>query len=324
MAAVAVGQLIVYLFLVFPKLVFNHSANSSNPDSFSQSQKSELIKYGLSNYLIGGGHFFREYTVDNYVLSALKGRKSVAFYGVATVLPGLLRTFSPPRLFAGLFLPLLVTRFTRRGSYKELLDWFVLIQKLTLLSFVPGIIFLIIYTPQILSIIYGETYALSSNPARILLLGVLAYGLSDTYNLFAQVIKKPTVILYSSFWGLLNIVLDILMISKWGINGAALGTTIIAVLIFLHLHLSFKFLLNFPLNIPTLTIFKTIVNALPFAILMFLSKYWEILHPLAISCMVGACLSYVTLHYINNIFTIKEKRVIRRLFKPKRNRYVRI
>jgi O-antigen/teichoic acid export membrane protein len=79
----------------------------------------------------------------------------------------------------------------------------------------------------LIPILFGEIYRPSVVPLLLVLPGVVAFSSYYAIEPFFQSITKPKIPTWIAFWGALsNLVLSIIMIYYWGINGAALAYSI--------------------------------------------------------------------------------------------------
>jgi len=101
-----------------------------------------------------------------------------------------------------------------------------LLHKYLFLVITPLILTAIFYAKFFIITLFGEKY-LSGYPAlQILLIGVLFYVVaSANHNFLAGIGKPKTVTIIILLAAVLNVLLNLLLIPRWGINGAALATT---------------------------------------------------------------------------------------------------
>ena len=164
------------------------------------------------------------YLIDIYVLGfTLADEQAIAIYKVSTIIPTALS-----------FIPLAVVTYAYPyfAKNRENKKWMKKISicsyvSLGLLNLIIGIL-LVFLAPYILTVVYGKEYLDAVNCFRIL---GLNYTISGTFRVFSgnilvsqrKLMFNFVVALMSS---IINIVLNILFISLWGIEGAAIATLI--------------------------------------------------------------------------------------------------
>lgn len=307
---VAFAEFVAYLVIVSPKLAKNVRFNNLTGNPSQRLPLRSIASFGMYNHLWQSGQVLREFAVDNYVISATLGVTHVAYYGVASVLPTLLYAFTPGRILYGVMLPELVKRFTLRQSYVELGAWYRLMQKLNLLVVLPLILFLLLFTSDLLPWAYGTTYRVSAYPALILVAFSLLTALTSPFYMLAQVIKKPQLVFYSSIWGVYNLVMDLLLIPVWGITGAAWATGTSAAFLFLHFYLGSRFLLKLPVSFPWAATVRILINLLPFWLCLLVAKQLGLSHLSGIAMLLIAGLSYLGMNAVHKILDPRERHAI--------------
>lgn len=312
MLGVSAVQFITYIFLALPKVATYISSPRLSQSSSEHPSAASIIKFGIYNYFWQGGQVFREFTVDNYVISAVRSVTEVAYYSVAAILPTLLYAFTPGRVLYGVILPELSRRFTLSNSHAELDEWYRFLQKLNILVLTPFLLIFLFFTPEVIASIYGEAYTASSQPARILVAFSLITALTSPFYLIAQVVKRPQILFYSSIWGLYNLAMDLLLIPAYGISGAAWATGTTSIFLFLHFYIGFRYFLKVPILFPLKAIRITILNSTPLTLCLLLAKYVGVLNPFTLVLLGVGAVSYFGMNYLNTIFNGREQQAIHR------------
>jgi len=88
-------------------------------------------------------------------------------------------------------------------------------------------LFLAILAQPLIKILFGVNFSPSVLPLLILLPGIIAFGIGGVLAADLSGRGRPEFAFYSSFACLIvNIILNIIFIPKWGIGGAALASSI--------------------------------------------------------------------------------------------------
>ncbi|MDP2973855.1 MAG: flippase [Candidatus Diapherotrites archaeon] len=160
--------------------------------------------------------------IDTICLGILDTAYNTGIYNVATPTARILEL--PSFALMSLFLPvatgLYVTKRMREldKTYKTVVRW------VFTLTF-PCALFAIIFSREILSILFGPLYGLGASALSILALGFFTYSLMDASRCMLQPIAKTKLILFNTIVGATaNVILNFLLIPPLGIIGAALAT----------------------------------------------------------------------------------------------------
>ena len=164
------------------------------------------------------------FTIDWITILLLGYYKTVSDVGIynAALPTSALLYITPMALFA-LFVPILTELSTLnkdkefKTNYKTVAKWIFFIN-------LPIFLFLSLFSKQVLSILFGNNYITGSTPLIILSFGYLIYFMFDTSSKILNIIRKTKFILLNTIVALsASIILNIILIPKYGINGAAIA-----------------------------------------------------------------------------------------------------
>lgn len=193
----------------------------------SSSNRQEFLKFSIVSMLTNSISSIL-YLLDTFLIGIfIQSETVVASYKTATLIP-----------FALNFIPASVMTFAypyfaKNKDNKEVVKkYFLKMQRyLFLLNLVISVL-LITFAPFIIKVVFGEEYLDSLIPFRILSLG---YLIAATFripagNVIAS-LRKVKVNFYNSIVsGSTNVVLDIILIKRYGSNGAAIATVLIFII----------------------------------------------------------------------------------------------
>ncbi|MCR1974557.1 flippase [Clostridium sporogenes] len=212
--------LAIILGIVFLK---KHIFNLSKVKYPDKANRKEFLKFSIISSLTNATTQLLLHIDVILIGNMITDASIIAIYKAATVIP-----------MNMLFLPSSVMVFLYPYFAKQCNDkaWikakYIKLQKY--LAVINGFISIIciIFAPLIIKIIFGAEYLEGINAFRILWVG---YFIAATFKVpsgnILFTIKKVKVNLFNSIIsGILNIVLDILLILKFGYNGAAIATVI--------------------------------------------------------------------------------------------------
>jgi len=227
--------------------------------------------------------------IDSFTIGYFKTVADVGIYNAAVPLAVLLQVI--PSLFLQLFLPVIIKEYSRKN--------FDLIKKLTkqigkwiFLLNIPILIIMILFPGAVINIFFGSGYIQAENSLRFLAIGLFFYSIFNiSENLLSMIGKSKIVLLNLIISSILNISLNILLIPKYGISGAAFSTMLSYILWgFLSFFIAKHHTAVNPLRWDMLKIF---LIAIPPAVLLF---YARSIFPLTIINMILMGLAFIFLY----------------------------
>jgi len=219
----------------------------------------KLIYFGLPVlfYSVSGMVFGY---IDTILLTLFRGLEEVALYNVALPTANALASFG--LIFTSLLLPLVSELWAKKDS-DRLTKGINLLYKNLFIILVPISLVFIIFSELILKILFGVEYIGASFVFRVLILGVIFISYSSLNGSILSGIGKPKV--YGSITGVMvifNLVLDLILIPKYGLNGAGISTLFSYILIFI---VSSYFLRKYiPFHFKTKDLVLTLINSFIF------------------------------------------------------------
>jgi len=179
----------------------------------------DQIKYGLKAYF-GNLMQFLNYRLDMFLVAIFLAPAAVGLYSIAVgiaekiwMLPGAIATVLFPRISS------LNDREANNLTPKIARHTFLIIFILSLT--------LAIFAKPLIKILFGSAFLPSVMPLLILLPGIIALGGAKTLTADLAGRGKPQFGTYASFISLaVNIPLNLYLIPKWGISGAAFASSV--------------------------------------------------------------------------------------------------
>ena len=222
-----IGRYFAYILLVIIGIKYWNIPFSLKKSNISYTEKKDFRYVALIS-MINGGISQLLYLIDILILGIVVPNESViASYKIATIIPTAL-SFIPTALVTYIF-----PYFSKnRNNGKWCLKRYG--QIIGIMAIVNGIIsmVLLIFSPVIIKIMYGNHYLDAVIPFRIL---VINYFFSGTFrsiagNLLVTQRKLEFNTFVAIISGVLNIIADIVLILRFGAVGAAYATLIIVIL----------------------------------------------------------------------------------------------
>lgn len=159
---------------------------------------------------------------DIWVLGILTSTEEVGIYGVAAKLVFLV--YFPMFAFSAIIPPIFSSTYTT-GDYKELKRVTRKTSRWIFSMSMPIILLLIIEGKYILSYFYGTEFEAGYHAILILLAAYLISASTGLVGLFLQMTGQHKVYMkLNVLFGLLNVVLNVILVSRFGLLGAAMAT----------------------------------------------------------------------------------------------------
>jgi len=192
-----------------------------------QSKNTALLKYAIPFMFIGALMFFNDW-VDKMMLRSLSGTYEVGLYSAAFRLVqfGLLPLLSINTLAA----PKLANAFEEKGN-QNLKRLFQSVSSIILIASIPILIVIALASNFLLSL-FGAEFQIAQTCLLILLIGTAFNILAGPVGIFLKMTKKQNILMWITLVSVvLNVLLNFLLIPKFGIEGAAIATTSSIILI---------------------------------------------------------------------------------------------
>ncbi|WP_010293030.1 flippase [Clostridium senegalense] len=215
------GVQLIFILITIPLLFRNVRAYKLNLSSYDKKLLIEQLKFGGMIYL-GNLFVFLNYKLDQFLVRDMLGQVQLGIYSVSVTLAEMLFLIpsSVGTAITGRLYNISDDAHEQRKITTALTVKYVFY--ITLIFSIGAIIF----SPLIIWL-YGEEYASSQLPTQILFIGIAFASIGKVSGGYFQSIGKPyihTVIAFSIF--MINFAFNIMLIPKWGINGAAIASTI--------------------------------------------------------------------------------------------------
>lgn len=213
----------VFCSLVLGFYLFNKLVKIFDGEKFEQSSSKMLISYSWP-LLFASLFFTLLLWTDTFMIGYFMNPSSTGIYNAATPLAQVMLIF--PFALLGLFLPIMTTLYAKGDKnllsqiHTISLKWNLIFGLMILSSF-------ILFPKQLLNLFFGSEYTLAWVSLLLLGIGCLISSYIAIFQRLCMAIKKTKVIFLISILGLLmNVILNVLLIKKCGINGAAIASLI--------------------------------------------------------------------------------------------------
>jgi O-antigen/teichoic acid export membrane protein len=223
--------------LVFPILIiiyavpahktfnlFKHKITDLKPIS------KKVLFFGIPVFATAVGSKVIGY-IDTLILTYFRTTAEVGIYNV--ILPtALILLFAGTAISSTLF-PM-SSELWAKNDKKRLAQGVRLVYRYTFVAIAPIIMVGVLFSKFFITVFFGVEYASGSFALQILLIGMFFFTIAVVNkNLIAAIGKPTTVTKIILGAALLNIILNIILIPTYGINGAAIATTLSYILVFM-------------------------------------------------------------------------------------------
>ena len=234
---------------------------------FDKKTTKELFKYGIFVMLTGIAGIFLG-RIDTIMLTAFKGVKQTGLYETALPIAGILLTTTIP---ITTFLFPQISHYYHTKQNKAIKTTMQTIYNTGIFLFLPISVIIMMYPQEIITIMFGQKYLQAKTALQILTAGYIfavLHGINTTILNGTGQIKETSKIIYTG--AITNIILNLIMIPKLGITGAAIATSTSTLIMFM---LSMKETIKkikFKPSYKNTT--KIIINTILFVVIVYLLK----------------------------------------------------
>lgn len=249
------------------------------------------------------------YWTDSFMVGFLKTATDVGIYTTAINISSLLIII--PDLFMGLFFPLITKEYSRK-NLKIIKQLSQQVGKWIFTLTLPILILIFIFPGAFINFLFGSQYIQAENALRYLSIGLFFTAIFTVSNNLLYTIGKSKIILFDIVIAtIINIVLNFVLITRYGINGAAIATMIS--LIFLNLLFLFQarhYTSIVPLKRKITRVFA--VSLISTAILLIMKFQLKVINiPILILLSVFFILFYFFLIFITSGFDRNDLMILR-------------
>jgi O-antigen/teichoic acid export membrane protein len=189
--------------------------------------KKEINHFAIASFLAGIGLFVIGF-IDVMLLTYFRTLEEVGIYN--TVLPTVMMLSIFSQSIRRIFFPI-TTELWSKNLKEKLASGVLLLRRYALIGIIPLSLILFVFPKRILALLFGQNYITGHYAMQILALGMIFFTLNGIYQTTLLGIGKPKeVTKIIAIGAIFNFVLNLLLIPRHGIEGAALTTALTYVL----------------------------------------------------------------------------------------------
>lgn len=212
-----VVSLIIALYLL-EKRTFSFTKKAGTEEV---SHYRDILKYSLPLFMAGFVGYFLRWT-DTFVLSYFRTMEEVGIYNAAMIMAGFITII--PELFMPSAYPVIVSSFSA-GNKEDAMHLVRVVNKWILLLAIPVVVLLYFTLKDLITFLFGNKYNSALGAAAVLMAGKFLWTISNMGSRMLTMIRKNTTILYINIALVsINLILDIILVPRYGIMGAAFPT----------------------------------------------------------------------------------------------------
>lgn len=277
-----------------------------------RSLRKRIFRFASFSFMGVNVNIFKDISVDNFFIARYLDTTQVALYGLASTIITHVAKFNPPSMLRGVFQPIFVGRYVETNDAKELIRGHFTLTKITLFTMLPLYSLLVLLGKETIGIIYSREY-LTAFPALILLSFFFFFiGLNYAYNPLINALEKNELFFITGLFSIYNLIMDILLIPRFGIQGAAFATGSAGFLQYIFFWAALRWYLKLKTVFPWKALGKIICNSVPMVLFCLLGKPYIINIFRLITVGLIAIILYFVPSYFNNVFEDREIKLFKR------------
>lgn len=162
---------------------------------------------------------FLNYRFDIWLVSYFKGNVQLGLYVLAVNFAQFILLYS--KIIGGVMMP-----YLSEDNHKQRVKYFTIYSRINFVSIIAMITVLAVIGDILLVLLYGKEFTNSAAPFKILLIGMIFTAMSQLFSIMLFSKGRNNVALLANSVGLVStVILDLLLIPKYGIIGAAWATS---------------------------------------------------------------------------------------------------
>ena len=259
-----------------------------------------ILFYSTVNTVLAG--------VDSFSIGYFRTISEVGIYNV--IIPIAIIFTVTTEIFMQLFFPL-VTREYSKKNYPLIKQLSQQIGKWIFILNMPALILVLLFPGAVINILFGKEYLAGENALRLLSIGYFIFSISTvSSNLILIKGKSKTIFFSISASAIINIILNFILVPRYGITGAAFSTTtsliVLSVIYLINAKISFNII---PMKKEAIRIF--LVALIPTIFLLVIKHFIDINALSIIVLGISFLLVYIFLIFLSSCLDDNDMMIIR-------------
>lgn len=267
--------MVILSFIFFKFYIYPEIFNSNTPINLSNLKRLNLNKklfFYSWPIMFTGTVASLFYWSDTFIIGYFMQAKDIGLYNTALPIVAILGIV--PDLFMQLFFPMITKEISKKNKEivsqisKQVGKWIIILN-------IPIFLIMILFPGVIINLLFGAEYIPIKDVLRILAIGSMVGSFSALPISILSSIGKTKLILFNLLsLAILNIILNFILIPKYGLTGAAIATTIsffiFAIILLIEVYHFTKII---PFRRKTIRII--LVSLIPLLIIFFTKDYFS-------------------------------------------------
>jgi len=270
-----------------------------------------IARFGTFDFFNEMGSQVLNKSTDYFIVSAFLNPSAVGLYAFADRLIKQLSKALPMSFFRDLIYPIFFTKYTQNNDFKSLNWLFNFLTKISTFFAIPLFIWILILGDKIIIYIFDLKY-IDALPVLIIFASLVALNaFLYPIGLVVKSIERVEINLYSKIFAIYNLILDIIVVKRFGIIGIAVVTS--TALLFKDIFI-FKLARRYVLlNICWSAIIKISINSLIMGTWLFTLEFLIKDFYSFILISLGGLIIYFIVSYFNRVFNTAERKTINKI-----------
>lgn len=272
MLFVEIVSFLHYLVNMYKKFRSMREDDNSSEDRIALEDLKRMFAFGLYNFFTGNIAILHNVMIDNFVIANYMSVEMVGMYGFATTIVAFSVMLDPGKMLKSIFSTILVSKYTEDPSTEVVIKGYNFLNKISLIVFIPSAIGLMIICDKLILYLFGKTQYLSVySVVVILLVFSLFSSLITPLGHIISLMEKNHIMLLCGFSSIYNLVMDIVLIRYYGIDGIAFATGSAMLLQYALYYIAIKKYIP-QLRIPWIIIIKILTLNIPMILVCYFSR----------------------------------------------------
>jgi O-antigen/teichoic acid export membrane protein len=272
--------------------------------------KKRYIKFGLYNFMSSNLVVFHDLYIDNLVILKYVSVEKVGIYGLAGTIVGLSLMFDPGRILKNVYNTILVSKYSEKQNLDVLFKGYHFLNKISLFLFIPAMVGVFLICDKIIIFIFNPEYIESASILVILIPFFIFRTLMGPLSQVIGILEKNHIFLFCGFSSLYNLIMDLVLVQYFGIEGIAWATGSAILFLYLIYFWGIKFYHYQQITFPFRILFKISINIFPMIVfLLFAREYITNLFLLVLVVIMSIPIYFFT-SYVNKVFNDEERTLI--------------
>ena len=194
----------------------------------------EVYRYAINNYGFSLVGFLRDSAFSIIIVSYVFRYQEVAFYSVALIIPNIIRTFTPGKVFSGFIMPIYVRKYRELNCEESVFNGLNLISKLNMIFLIPSLVYSVSIYRYLITTFFNANYSNESFYLSVFLfVNVIFQAYLDLCFLSTNIIGRSDLMFKINLLSVSNLVLILLFVGAGtsGIGAANLFSTMLSVMV---------------------------------------------------------------------------------------------